>query len=433
MKDNRRNFMKFALGAGAATGAGVLGACAQEKQQAAPAKSKSDELLDSLKPMFTDAKPISKEEHEARIERAQKLMVDNNIDAIFLDASTAMKYFVGMTWSQSERMTAAIIPAKGNVGYVTPAFEEAKVREIMKIDGEVRVWDEHESSYKQVAMLLDDWGIAGGNIGMEERVRYFLYSGIKKELPNATFVDADPVTIPLRMFKDEHELQLLKMSNEITIEVYKRAVANLEEGMTPDDFIRFTREGFDRMGLPGGRIWCSFGEATAFPHGSSQPQYLKKGDMVLMDGGVNFHGYRSDISRTIVFGNEPTDRQREIWDLEKKAQAAGFAAAILGDPQENIDIAARKVITDAGFGPGYQVPGLPHRTGHGIGMDGHEWGNCVLGNKTPLQPGMCFSIEPMMAIYGEFGVRLEDCAYMTEEGVKWFTEPSPSITEPFAT
>jgi Xaa-Pro dipeptidase len=185
------------------------------------------------------------------------------------------------------------------------------------------------------------------------------------------------------------------------------------------------------MGVAG-EIGVNFGQASAFPHGSIQPQHLKKGDIVLMDGGCKVEGYSSDISRTVVFGAEPTKRQREVWDVEKRAQAAGFAAARIGEPCESVDKAARKVLTDAGFGPGYKIPGCPHRTGHGIGMDGHEWGNMVLGNRQPLQPGMCFSIEPTIAIYGEFGIRLEDCAYMTEDGPRWFSEPSPSIDQPFA-
>jgi Xaa-Pro dipeptidase len=201
--------------------------------------------------------------------------------------------------------------------------------------------------------------------------------------------------------------------------------------MSPGDFGAITADAHSRLGAEG-EIGVNFGQASAFPHGSIQPQHLKKGDIVLMDGGCKVQGYSSDISRTVVFGAAPTDRQRQVWDIEKRSQAAGFAAARIGAPCENVDIAARKVLTDAGFGPGYKIPGCPHRTGHGIGMDGHEWGNMVLGNKLPLQAGMCFSVEPTIAIYGEFGIRLEDCAYMTEEGPRWFSEPSPAIDQPFA-
>jgi Xaa-Pro dipeptidase len=204
----------------------------------------------------------------------------------------------------------------------------------------------------------------------------------------------------------------------------------LEEGMSQEDFRVNSVAAHKALGV-GGEIFCQFGESTAFPHGSKELTYLKEGDVVLMDGYCTVDGYYSDISRTIVFG-EPTQRHRDVWNLEKEAQAAAFAAAQLGAPCEDVDAAARQVITDAGFGPGYEVPGLPHRTGHGIGLDIHEWHNIVQGNKTVLAPGMCFSNEPMIAIYGEFGVRLEDCVYMTEEGPRFFTQPSPSIEQPFA-
>ncbi|GAB1444868.1 metallopeptidase MdpA [Flammeovirgaceae bacterium] len=386
--------------------------------------------MDKLQSMTKDIVPISKAEREARIAKAQRLMTENKIEALYLDGGTSMAYFTGINWGTSERMMAAIIPAKGEVKYISPAFEAARVEELMTIGNDIRVWEEHESPYKQVALAFKDFGIRSGNIAMEERVRFFLFDGIRKEASNLNYVSGDPVTIPCRMFKSPAELALMQRANDITIEAYKASVAMLEEGMTPQEFRAITSEAHKRLGASGG-MGANFGEASAYPHGSIQQQYLKKGDIIIMDGGCKVGGYSSDISRTIVFGAEPTDRQREVWNLEKESQAAGFAAAKLGDPCENVDIAARKVLTDAGYGPGYKVPGLPHRTGHGIGMDGHEWGNMVLGNKQPLMPGMCFSIEPNISIYGEFGVRLEDCAYMTEDGVKWFTEPSPSIDKPF--
>jgi Xaa-Pro dipeptidase len=313
---------------------------------------------------------------------------------------------------------------------VSPAFEAERLRELIKIGTEVRTWEEHESPYKVIAGILKDYGIRGGNIGMEERLRFFIFDGVRKEAPQLGYVSGDPVTMNCRMIKSPAELALMQKANDITIAAYKASIALLHEGMTPADFSSIASDAFTRLGVRGG-LDANFGPASAYPHGSIQTQHLKNGDVVIMDDGCKVQGYCSDISRTIVFGAEPTRRQREIWDLEKRAQAAGFAAAKVGAPCEQVDIAARKVITDAGFGPGYKIPGLPHRTGHGIGMDIHEWGNMVLGNKEPLQPGMCFSVEPMVAIYGEFGVRLEDCAYMTEEGPKWFSQPSPAIDVPF--
>ncbi len=427
MSLSRRNFIKAsAVSAGAVTLlSGVAGCAAKVEPVAATGP------MDQLKSMTDNVVPISLDERKGRIEKAQRLMVENNIDAIYLDGGTSMEYFTGIKWGNSERMMAAILPAKGDVKYVGPHFEEERIRELMKIGTDLRVWEEHESPYKVVAGIFSDLGIKTGKVGMEERVRFFLFDGIRKEASSINYQSADPVTAACRLIKSASELALMQKANDITIESYKVAVAMLTEGMSQGDFSNNAAEAHKRLGAPGGGAGASFGIPSAFPHGSSTPQKLQKGDVVLMDGGCRIGGYSSDISRTVIFG-EPTKRQREIWDLEKQAQAAGFTAAKLGDPCENVDIAARKVITDAGFGPGYKVPGLAHRTGHGIGMDGHEWGNMVLGNKQPLQVGMCFSIEPTISIYGEFGIRLEDCAYMTEEGVKWFSQPSPAIDKPFA-
>ena len=422
----RRDFIKTsAVTAGSATVLTSLQGCATPPQQ-----EEAKSPLDELKSMMDGVNPITLDERKSRIEKAQRLMAENKIDAIYLDGGTSMDYFTGVRWGNSERMMAAIIPAKGDVRYVCPHFEEDRLRELITLGNEVRVWEEHESPYKVVTGILKDLGIKTGKIGMEERVRFFLYDGIRQEAPHLQYLSADAVTIPCRMFKSPTEIALMQKANDITLASYRAAIPMLKEGMSPGEYSGLVSTAHSKLGARGG-AFASFGAASAFPHGSSTPQKLVAGDVVLMDGGCSVHGYASDITRTIVFG-EPTKRQLEIWNLEREAQAAGFAAAKLGDPCENVDIAARKVITDAGFGPGYKVPGLPHRTGHGIGMDGHEWGNMVLGNKTPLQPGMCFSIEPTISIYGEFGIRLEDCAYMTEEGVKWFTTPPTSIDKPAA-
>jgi Xaa-Pro dipeptidase len=323
-----------------------------------------------------------------------------------------------------------VIPAKGELAYVSPGFEEQRAREITKFTTDVRVWQEDEDWGTIVAGILKDRGVATGKVGFEERVRFFIADGIRAAAPAIQFVLATPVTAGCRMFKSPAEIALMQRANDITIEAYKAAFAALTDGMTQFDFARNVRAAFEALGAPGGSAGVQFGEYTAFPHGSSTPQRLKEGDVVLMDGGCSVDGYQSDITRTFVFG-KATDRQRQIWDLERKAQDAGFAAAKVGAPCEAVDAAARKVIVDAGFGPDYKVPGLPHRTGHGIGLDGHEWTNFVRGNKTPIQPGMCFSDEPTVVIYGEFGIRLEDCLYITPDGPKFFTKQSASIDEPF--
>jgi Xaa-Pro dipeptidase len=334
-----------------------------------------------------------------------------------------------MRWGTSERMFALVIPVRGEVAWICPKFEEERARELIKIGDDIRTWEEDESPYKRVAEIFRDRGLRTGKIGMEERVRFFLFDGIRKAAPAFQYVSADPITAGCRMYKSPTELALMQRANDITIVAYKATHDTMREGMTQDEFSGNCSAAFRALGVGGG-VFCSFGKYTAFPHGSSTPQKLKEGDVVLMDGGCSVEGYQSDITRTFIFG-KPTPRQRQIWDLEKHSQDAGFAAARVGAPCEVVDAAARKVIVDAGFGPDYKVPGLPHRTGHGIGMDGHEWTNFVRGNKTPIQPGMCFSDEPTVVIYGEFGIRLEDCLYITENGPKFFTKQSPSIEEPF--
>jgi len=375
--------------------------------------------------------PISLEERKSRVAKAQKLMGENHMEALILDSGTSLLYFTGISWWPSERTMVAIIPAHGEVKYICPGFEESRLRERIQIGNEVRAWQEDESPYALVAKTLKDMGIRSGSIGIEERVRFFIFDGIRKEAPGLHFTSGDPITIPCRLIKSKAEIALMTQATEITTQAMKIGIAALHEGMAPHEFSAIVdRYHLDHGAEPDFSL-CNFAEASAYPHGSVKPQRLKKGDIVLIDCGCRLEGYSSDMSRTLVFGADPSPRQLEIWNLEKKAQAAGFSAARLGDPCKNVDAAARKVITDAGFGPGYKLPGLPHRTGHGIGMDGHEWGNMVKGNDLPLQVGMCFSIEPNISIPGEFGVRLEDCVYMTENGPEWFSQPSPSISQPF--
>lgn len=351
--------------------------------------------------------------------------------AIVLEPGTSMSYFVDVRWGLSERPFLLVIPAKGELAYVSPAFEEQRAREITKFTTDIRVWQEDEDWGQVVGGILKDRGVATGRIGIEERVRFFIPEGLRAASPQVQFVLATPVTAGCRMVKSPAEIALMQRANDLTIEAYKAAFATLREGMTQFEFGRNIRAAFEALGAPGGSAGVQFGKYTAFPHGSIQPQQLREGDVVLVDGGCSIEGYQSDITRTTVFG-KPSQRQSDVWNLEKEAQTAAFKAAQVGATCESVDAAARKVITDAGFGPDYKVPGLPHRTGHGIGMDGHEWTNFVRGNTTPLAPGMCFSDEPMIAIYGEFGIRLEDCLYITPSGPKFFTAQSPAIDRPFA-
>lgn len=419
----RRDFITLSAIAGIAGITGGMTSCTSDPQ------TKKAETND-LSSMTGDVVAISLQEIEARIEKAQRLLTEQKIEALVLDAGTSLKYFTGISWSPSERPMVAIIPAKGTVRYVCPGFEESRLRERIKTGKEVYAWQEDESPYKQIAAACKEAGILSGNVGIEERLRFFILDGIRKEAPHFNYVSGDPVTIPCRMIKSAAELALMQKANDITSAAIKWGVSHLQEGMTQGDLSAIIADAQQKYGGASADALVLFGESSAFPHGSLKPQTLKKGDIVLMDCGCAIEHYISDITRTVVFG-EATKRQLEVWNLEQRAQAAGFNAANAGAACEAVDAAARKVITEGGFGPGYKLPGLPHRTGHGIGMDGHEWGNMVKGNQQILQPGMCFSIEPNISIPGEFGVRLEDCVYMTEQGPRWFSQPAKSISEPF--
>jgi Xaa-Pro dipeptidase len=319
---------------------------------------------------------------------------------MYLESGTSMFYFTG----KRQVGQAWILPTKGEP-----------------------VWLPAEPA--QAAARLKELGVATGQIGLEEQVRFSTFDGLRKEAPAIECVSARPVTAGCRMIKSPAEIALMQCASDITIAAYKAALGSLREGMTERDLSAWIGAAYRALGV-GGFAMASFGKYTAFPHGSIEPQKLREGDIVLIDDGCSVEGYQSDITRTTVFG-KPTKRQVDVWNLERKAQDAAFAAAKPGATCESVDAAARKVITDAGFGPGYKVPGLPHRTGHGIGLDGHEWTYLVKGNQTKLEPGMCFSDEPMIAIYGEFGIRLEDCMYITASGARMFTKQSPAIDQPF--
>ncbi len=426
MKLKRREFISISAMATATGIAATIVSCNTESPV------KEEKVSTDLHSMTADVVPITVDERKSRIVKAQQLMEAAHMSALILDAGSNMEYFTGISWGPSERTMVAIIPAKGEVKYICPGFEEERLRELIKIGTEVYAWQEDESPYKLIADTLKVAGITAGIIGIEERLRFFILDGIRKEASHLNYVSGDPVSTPCRLIKSPAEIALMQKATDITMAAMALGIKSLKEGMSPAEFSAIVTDAHIKFGAEPTFAGVNFAQASAFPHGSVQPQKLKKGDIVLMDCGCRVEGYCSDVSRTIVFGAEPTERQQEIWDLEQKAQAAGFAAAKVGVALEEVDAAARKVITDAGFGPDYKLPGLPHRTGHGIGMDVHEWGNAVRGNKQALQPGMCFSIEPNISIVGEFGVRHEDCVYMTVEGPQWLSQPAISIDQPFA-
>jgi Xaa-Pro dipeptidase len=375
--------------------------------------------------------PISAAERKQRIAKAQELMAIEKMDAIFLEGTTSCFYFTGMNWGQSERTFGVVIPAKGKLVYICPKFEEDRAKELIKPEfgNEVRCWEEHESPYALILGVVKDRGVRYHKIGMEERVRFFIADGVKKLAAGFEIVDATPITAGCRMIKSKAEIALMQIANDVTIEAYKLAFPSVRPGMSQSELSANISAAFRKLGFSGGAM-VIVGKYSALPHGSIVPQTIQEGDIVLVDGGTSCEGYASDISRTIVVG-KPTQRQNDIWNLEKQAQDAAFAAIKIGAPCEVVDAAARAVIEKAGFGKNYQLPGLPHRTGHGIGLEGHEWTNFVKGNKTPIQVGMCFSNEPTISIPGEFGIRLEDCLYIGEDGPHFFTKQSISIEQPF--
>ena len=396
---NRRLFL--------ATGAA---ACFAQQPAEVPA------VIRNLKPMTAGIQPITSEERHARVEKARRLMKENRIGALVLEGGSSTFYYTGT------RTAFLVMPADGGLVWVVPEADPGREGLV----GDVRTWKPDEGPYRKLADALKG---RGSRIGIEERVLFAVYDGIRKEAPALEFTSGDPVTVGCRVIKSPAEIALMQRANDITIAAYKASLSTLREGMTQRELSANIAAAYRALGVRGNAM-AIFGKYTAFPHGSIEPQTLKEGDFVLVDDGCTVEGYQSDVTRTVIFG-KPTARQRQVWNLERKAQDAALAAARPGATCESVDAAARKVITDAGFGPGYKVPGLPHRTGHGIGLDGHEWTYLVRGNKTRLRPGMCFSDEPTIAIYGEFGVRLEDCMYITEDGARMFTRQSPAIDQPF--
>ncbi|WMN60030.1 Xaa-Pro peptidase family protein [Pseudoalteromonas xiamenensis] len=391
-----------------------------------------EQALAELTDMTTDLVPIQREEYQARIHQAQAYMQANNIDALYLNAGTNLKYFTGMQWYASERMVGAILPANGQFQYIAPTFEIGSLKDFQLIEAPIRSWQEHESPYQLFVTVLKEMGLSdSATIGMDESASFFLFDGVRQIAPALNFINGKAVTAHCRMHKSENELALMQRAMDMTLEVHKAAASILREGITTVEVEAFINEAHKRVGAPG-NYFCIvlFGLASSFPHGVKEPQTLKRGDVVLIDTGCKVHSYLSDITRTYVFG-EASEYQKQMWQHEKNAQAAAFNAAKLGLPCGDVDLAARSYLASVGLGPEYDLPGCPHRTGHGIGLDIHEWPYLVKDNPQPLAVGMCFSNEPMLVIPGEFGIRLEDHFYMTESGPKWFTEPSFSLDDPF--
>lgn len=387
--------------------------------------------LSNLSDMTTDVSAISTTEFHARISKAQQLMRGQGVSAMYLDAGTNLHYFTGLKWYKSERMVGAILPVEGELEFIAPHFEEGSLRENMLIQGKYNGWHEDESPYELFAQILANKGLTQGKVAIDESAAFFVFDGLRKAAPAFEFSNGAEISAPCRQIKSAPEIALMQRAKNMTIEVHKATARILRPGISTTEVTNFINEAHKRVGASGSSFCIVlFGLATSFPHGVKDPQILQENDWVLIDTGCLLQGYNSDITRTYAFGNA-TDEQRVAWQVEKDAQAAGFAAAQLGAPCGNVDDAARAVIAQNGYGPIYELPGLPHRTGHGCGLDIHEWPYLLRGNQTKLEAGMVFSNEPMLVIPGKFGIRLEDHFYMGKQGPVWFTEPSHSIDDPF--
>ncbi len=382
-----------------------------------------------LKSMTGDSKPIGVDERHARIAKVQKLMGERKVAALLIEPGSSLDYFTGIRWHRSERTTLAIIPARGEVLVVTPAFEEPSVRETLQVGGDVRPWNEHESPMERIVQGLRDGGIASGVVAVESTTRFFIVDGIRKVSSAYEMVSADALVRECRLIKSPAELALMQMANSVTLEALRYVHARVERGMSSANISELMDRTTTDLGGSPEFSMVLLNEASAYPHGSVRAQGVRDGSMVLMDCGCTVQGYQSDISRTWVVG-QTNARQRKVWNTVKRGQEIALDNAKIGRPVGQIDDAVRAYYESEGWGPGYKLPGLSHRTGHGIGLDGHEPAYLVHGDTTALQAGMCYSDEPGIYIPGEFGVRLEDCWVMTESGPKLFTPLAKSLEQP---
>jgi Xaa-Pro dipeptidase len=413
---HRRNFL---AGAGALTAALTL-----------PIDRVFAQAAEALKPVPLPP-AISQAERLQRIAKARQLMQRNGIGSIVVESGSSLDYLTGVQWHRSERLTAAVIPATGDPIIVTPFFESPSVSQTLAIPAEIRTWNEDEEPLKLVADFLRERGVAGAPVGFEETDRYFIVDRLQQQLPGVKAVSANPVVRALRLIKSPAELALMQAANDITLKAMRHAGERARLGMTPADFGAAIDAATTTLGGSPEFALVLIDEASALPHGSNKPQLVKRGSTVLFDCGCTVHGYQSDISRTFVFGTPSAD-QRKVWNQVHEGQQIAIRAAKIGAPAGSVDDAVRAAYESWGYGPGYKLPGMSHRTGHGIGMDGHEPAYLVHGDTTPLAPGMCFSDEPGIYIPGKFGIRLEDCWHMTQSGPKFFSNPPPSIDQPFA-
>ncbi|WMI65228.1 Xaa-Pro peptidase family protein [Aestuariibaculum sp. YM273] len=395
--------------------------------------SSIEKELNAITPIAHTIKPISNREYEERINKACSLMKNQNVEALYLNAGTNLQYFTGTHWHASERMVGAVLLKNGDLHYIAPNFERGTINDFMVIPGEIHGWEEHENPYELLIKTLLHNNISSGTIAIDESTPFFVFEGINQaSANNYNIKNAKSIIATCRMVKSQAEIDIIQALMNITLEVQKAAARILRVGITAQEVTDFIHEAHKRYGVSSGSYFCIvlFGKDTSFPHGVKNPKPLEENDIVLVDTGCSVHDYISDITRTYIFG-KPTDYQSKIWNIEKGAQIAAFRASTIGNSCSSVDTSVRNKIESSGLGPDYNLPGLPHRTGHGIGLDIHEYPYILKGNETKLQEGFCYSIEPMICVPNEFGIRLEDHVYITKEGPKWFTQPAISIETPF--
>lgn len=369
---------------------------------------------------------ITQAERERRIEEARRRMRAAGISALLIEPGSSLIYFTGIEWHRSERLTCAVIPANGDIAIVMPFFEEPSIRLSLAVPAEVRTWNEDQDPTVTVAGILKDRKAAAGPVAIEETMRYFAVDGLKKALPNAAIVSGAGVVRGCRMHKSPAEIALMRYATDITIAAYRWLVPQVAPGMKASAVSSMMDAATRAMGGSPEFSMVLVDAAAALPHGVREDQTIGENSLVLMDCGCTVEGYQSDVSRTFVVGRA-SDHQRQVWDQVHRGQQVAFAAAKISAAAGSVDDAVRRFYEGLGYGPGYRLPGLSHRTGHGIGLDGHEPVNLVHGETQVLEPGMCFSDEPGLYLPGQFGVRLEDCFHMTEAGPVWFSQPPESL------
>lgn len=393
--------------------------------------SESKIPMDQAKADGFPARPpaIQRDEYGARVDRVQSLMRETGFRALVVEPGASLRYFTGINWWRSERLTCAVIPAVGPISVITPSLEEPSIRESLAVPAQLQTWLEHEEPLALLAGVLHALRGGKGAVAVEETCRFFVVNGLQTYLPGETVINGASITRPCRMLKSPAEIALMQHATDITIAAYRYTVPRVQIGMRPEDITSMMKTATAQLGGVPEFEMALIGEAASYPHGLSKPQVVAAGDLVLMDCGCSVDGYQSDVSRTFVVGT-PSALQQKVWNEVQKGQQLAFQSAKLGVEAGSVDDAVRRFYEDLGYGPGYRLPGLSHRTGHGIGLDGHEPINLVGGETTALQPGMCFSNEPGIYIPGEFGVRIEDCFYMTDQGPRWFSTPPLSLEQP---